>query len=232
LIGADGPKSRVARELGLGENHKFLFGVEYEYAGCRLADPDFLHCFIDRQLAPRYIGWIVGRVNVVQVGLARRLGANEGAKEAMTAFLEKIAPVFDARRLTPTNIRAGLIPCGGVVRPVSAKRSLLVGDAAGMVSPVTAGGVHTAVKHGEAAGQAVAQFARGACEDPARWLAAGYPSFRVKKSLRWLYDHCQTDIALNLLLSSAPMRALAQLVFFHRLRAFPAASIAAPRGAR
>jgi hypothetical protein len=27
LVGADGPKSRVARDLGLGENRQFLFGV-------------------------------------------------------------------------------------------------------------------------------------------------------------------------------------------------------------
>lgn len=32
LVGADGPNSQVARALSLGQNRKFLFGMEYEFA--------------------------------------------------------------------------------------------------------------------------------------------------------------------------------------------------------
>ena len=32
LIGADGPNSQVAKSLALGQNQKFLFGMEYEFA--------------------------------------------------------------------------------------------------------------------------------------------------------------------------------------------------------
>jgi digeranylgeranylglycerophospholipid reductase len=146
LVGADGPNSRVARILRLGQSTKFLFGIEHEYAGVEIAEPDRLHCFIDRRLAPGYIGWIVAGVGVVQVGLARRVRRDATtANAAMTAFLEKIVPIFDFRRMQPTSVRAGMIPCGGVVQPVAARRVLLVGDAAGMVSPVTAGGIHTAL---------------------------------------------------------------------------------------
>jgi flavin-dependent dehydrogenase len=219
LVGADGPKSRVARDLALGENRKFLFGVEYEYAGLDLAEPHLLHCFIDRRLAPGYIGWIAAGVGMVQIGLARRSAAPGAAKTAFSAFIEKIAPIVDVRRTPPTHIRAGYIPCGGLVAPVAADRVMLVGDSAGMVSPVTAGGIHTAVKHGEAAGRAIAAFAAGEADDPSRWPVETYPNFRVKRSLRWLFDHFQSDFAFNLLLGSPPMRAAARLVFFHRLRA-------------
>jgi digeranylgeranylglycerophospholipid reductase len=219
LVGADGPKSRVARDLGLGENRKFLFGIEHEYEGVELAEPDRLHCFIDRRLAPGYIGWIVSGVGIVQVGLARRASAPGAAKEAMAAFVEKIAPVVDLRRRAPDHIRAGLIPCGGLVDPVAAERVLLVGDSAGMVSPVTAGGIHTALEHGQGAGRAIADFAAGRRDDPSNWFVDSYPRFRAKRGLRWLFDHFQSDLAFNLLLGSAPMRAAARLVFFHRLRA-------------
>ena len=57
------------------------------------------------------------------------------ATQAMEAFLTKIAPAIDLRGNAPTGIRAGLIPCGGVVSPVAMSRALLVGDAAGIVSP-------------------------------------------------------------------------------------------------
>ena len=73
LIGADGPRSRVANALHLGASRKFLAGVEYEYAGATLAVPDKLHCFLDRRLAPGYIGWVLAGVEGVLAGLARRL---------------------------------------------------------------------------------------------------------------------------------------------------------------
>jgi digeranylgeranylglycerophospholipid reductase len=219
LVGADGPKSRVARDLGLGINQKFLFGIEHEYEGVELKEPERLHCFIDRRLAPGYIGWVVGGVGLVQIGIARRASAPGAAKDAMAGFIEKIAPVIDVRRRAPAQVRAGFIPCGGLVSPVATERALLVGDSAGMVSPVTAGGIHTAIKHGQAAGRAIADFAIGRCDDPSRWLVQTYPGFRAKRALRWLFDHFQTDLAFNLLLGSAPMRAAARLIFFHRLRA-------------
>src|SRR5262245_24940315 len=73
LVGADGPQSLVARTLGLGRNTQFLFGVEHEYTNTEIRDPQRLHCFLDRRLAPGYIGWIVAGVGVIQVGLAGRV---------------------------------------------------------------------------------------------------------------------------------------------------------------
>jgi digeranylgeranylglycerophospholipid reductase len=142
LVGADGPNSQVARSLALGQNRKFLFGMEYEFSSTQLAVDDRLHCFIDRKLAPGYIGWMVPGVGCTQIGLARRLAHDPDAmKRVMEKFLDKIVGVLDVRGREPASIRAGVIPCGGVVQPVTTERALLVGDAAGMVSPVTAGGI-------------------------------------------------------------------------------------------
>jgi digeranylgeranylglycerophospholipid reductase len=217
LIGADGPISQVAKSLALGQNRKFLFGMEYEFAAFTLTDDDRLHCFFDRKLAPGYIGWMVPGVGVTQIGLARRMPRDpEAMKRVMEKFLEKIVSVVDVRGREPSSIRAGTIPCGGVVRPVATERALLVGDSAGMVSPVTAGGIHTALKHGLAAGHAVAEFLEGKCEDPAQWFAATYPKFRVKRLLRFLFDHFQSDTFFNVMLASRPMRMAASQIYFHR----------------
>jgi flavin-dependent dehydrogenase len=231
VIGADGPRSKVARSAGLGTNRRFLAGVEYEFAGAAIPDADKLHCFIDRQLAPGYIGWLVAGVGTVQAGLARRAGPEPNGwrpDEAMAKFLAKIASIVDLTGARPSSVRAGLIPCGGVVRPVAAPRVLLVGDAAGMVSPVTAGGIHTALKHGLAAGNAVADFLRGRAEDPAGRFVRSYPKFRLKRLLRFAFDRFQTDFAFNWLLATRPMRAAASVVYFHHRGVFDAAARSAP----
>jgi flavin-dependent dehydrogenase len=221
LVGADGPNSRVAQALGLGRNRQFLFGIEHEYAGPQIADPHRMHCFIDRALAPGYIAWVVSGVGLVQVGLARRVRDDSStAAAAMSKFLDKIAPLFDFRGMCPASIRAGMIPCGGIVSPHAAERALLVGDAAGMVSPLTAGGIHTALKHGTAAGRAIAEYLWGRKRDPYTWFAGSYPRFRVKRLLRYAYDHFQSDMLFNLLLGTRPMRAAASIVYFHRKGVF------------
>ena len=217
LVGADGPNSQVAKSLALGQNRKFLFGMEYEFAGLTLKADDRLHCFLDRKLAPGYIGWMVPGVGVTQIGLARRMPRDpEAMKRVMDRFLDKVARIADVRNREPTSVRAGAIPCGGVVRPVSTERALLVGDAAGMVSPVTAGGIHTALKHGLAVGHAVAEFLEGKCEDPHQWFPATYPKFRTKRLLRFLFDQFQSDLLFNVMLASRAMRMAASQVYFHR----------------
>jgi digeranylgeranylglycerophospholipid reductase len=223
LVGADGPRSTVARRLGLGQNERFLFGIEHEYAGVDIAEADKLHCFVDRRIAPGYIGWAMCGVGILQVGLARRATAQQmTANEAMTAFVAKLAPLFDLRGLRPAAVRAGMIPCGGIVRPVAAPRALLVGDAAGMVSPLTAGGIHTALRHGHAAGQAIADHLAGRRPDPATWFVRSYPRFRAKRAVRYLFDHFQSDTVFNLFLGTSAMRTAAGIVYFHHKGAFDA----------
>lgn len=223
LVGADGPHSRVAKALGLSLNTQFLFGIEHEYGEARL-DANLLHCFIDRKLAPGYIGWAVAGVGIQQIGLARRMSpSGVPPKQAwMAAFTEKIAPHVELGDAEPLATRAGMIPCGGVLKRVSDARVMLVGDAAGMVSPVTAGGIHTALEHGDAVGGAVAAFlqsgAADGCDpaDPMRGLVRHYPTFRAKRTLRWLFDHFQADWIFNLALDTEPMRQAARMVYFHR----------------
>jgi flavin-dependent dehydrogenase len=226
VVGADGPRSLVARQFGLGTSRKHLFGVEYEYPlerAPQFAPDDRLHCFIDRRLAPGYIGWIVAGVSVLQVGLARRTGSATIAPDAaMNAFLRKIAPIVDLANSRPASVRAGLIPCGGVVRPAAARRVLLVGDAAGIVSPVTAGGIHTALKHGLAAGHAIADYLTGRCDDPSVWFTRSYPAYRLKRLLRFAYDRFQSDALFDLLLSTRAVRAAASIVYFHHKGVFDA----------
>ena len=51
MVGADGPRSLVARELGLDRNEEFLVGIEDVLPGSAPA----MHCYLDPRIAPGYM---------------------------------------------------------------------------------------------------------------------------------------------------------------------------------
>jgi flavin-dependent dehydrogenase len=211
LIGADGARSTVAERLGLGRNRRFLVGLEAEFRDVAGVDERFLHTFIDRRLAPGYIGWVVPGCGVVQVGIA----AKRLERPEFQAFLDRVSRLFDFSRAEIVERRSGVIPVGGVVSPIASERVVLVGDAAGLVSPLTAGGIFTAIKFGRRAAEAIADHAAGTAPHPAHVLPREYPRFRMKSLLRRALDLGPPNWLFNVAIGTRPMRALAQLVYFH-----------------
>jgi len=217
LIGADGAKSRVAQRVGLGRVRDFLYGIEYEFAGATLHEPDALHCFLSKRYAPGYIGWVAQNPTGVQVGLAFQHRASRTGVPDIEGFLDRVRDrVGLARDAKPTATRAGLVPCGGPAFPLSAPGVVLTGDAAGIVSPVTAGGIHSAWRHGWTVGDAIARHLRHNGPLPERVALQAAPRYRSKRALRWAYNHCQMDWPIDLLLYSAPLRWAAEQVYFHK----------------
>jgi digeranylgeranylglycerophospholipid reductase len=212
LLGADGPVSAVAREFHLGGNREFLMGLEAEYAGVGNIDDSRLHCFLDSALAPGYIGWVIPGVNFTQVGLACRMPG----KPRLNDFVTRISTQFDFTRARMLGRRGGLIPVGGRVDRWCTDRVLLAGDAAGIVSPLTAGGIHTALESGWRAAHAVADYLRNNGPHPGIALEPCYPRFRFKRWLRRAFDLDPPNALYNLLLGSPPFRALAAEIYFHR----------------
>lgn len=217
LVGADGAKSRVAQRVGLGGVSDFLYGIEYEFPGLQLREPDALHCFISKRLAPGYIGWAAQNPCGVQLGLAfrharTRLGVPDidGLRGVVGEYIGLPADAV------PAATRAGLIPCGGPVSPLSAPAVMLTGDAAGIVSPVTAGGIHSSWQHGWAIGEAVARHLRNGGPPPEHIAQQAAPRYRVKRVLRWAFDRWQMDWPFDLLLHTPPLRWAAEQVYFHQ----------------
>ena len=214
IVGADGPTSKVARTFELGTNREFLFGIEAELTGVALPEPERLHCFLDRRLARGYIGWAFDGVGVTQIGLAARQH-RAGEMADLDAFLTKLAQVFELGSMNLVARRAGLIPVGGPVKPIAGDRVLLIGDAAGLVSPLTAGGIHTALESGRAAALAIAA---ALARDRGSALSATIdaPQFRTKRLLRKAFDAFQSDLLFDALLATGALSAAARIVYFHR----------------
>jgi digeranylgeranylglycerophospholipid reductase len=217
LVGADGAKSRVAQRAGLGQVRDFLYGVEHEFEGLTLHEPDALHCFISRELAPGYIGWATQNPTGVQFGLAFRHRATRKGVPDIETLRSRVGRALGIPANTaPSAIRAGLIPCGGPVEPLAAPGVILTGDAAGIVSPVTAGGIHSAWRHGWTVGEAIARHLREGGPPPKDVAERAAPRYRLKRAMRWAFDHCQMDWPFDLMLGTAPMRWAAERVYFGR----------------
>ena len=212
VVGADGPASAVAREFKLGINEAFLIGVEAEFEGVGKVDENRLHCFLDSELAPGYIGWVIPGVNITQVGLACRLPG----KPRLNDFVAKISALFDFTHARRLNHRGGLIPVGGRVPRWHGQNVLLAGDAAGIVSPLTAGGIHTALESGWRSGHAIADFLRDNGPHPGAALEPHYPRFRLKRMMRRALDANPPNALYNLLLGNPLFRAVAAEIYFHR----------------
>jgi digeranylgeranylglycerophospholipid reductase len=219
LVGADGPQSKVAQAFGLSRVRHFLYGVEHELTNTAVPDSNAMYCFLTRQYARGYIGWAFQGTHAVQAGTAVRYRSVHGKAQALpdlSGFLRHVAPVLPLDGARKSAVRAGLIPCGGLVKKFATSRVLLVGDAAGLVSPVTAGGIHTAWKHGWHMGEAIANHLLHGDIEPGEVARQTYTRFTAKRALRWCYDHFQHDWIFNALLHTRAMRAAAQQVYFHK----------------
>jgi flavin-dependent dehydrogenase len=212
LLGADGARSAVARHHGLGRNTHFLVGLELELAGTLTADPHFLHCFLDSRHAPGYLAWVASGPSLTQVGLA----ASAGRKADLAGFLERAGGLIGHQGHPIVGRRAGRIPCGGLVRPWAAPGVMLIGDAAGQVSPATGGGIRLAFHYGRRAGQVIADHLLDLGPPPEAALAGEMPRFATKRAMRALLDLAPPEWLVDAVIATRPMRWLAQHVYFHR----------------
>src|SRR5581483_10999704 len=186
-------------------------GLEIECEPLQSVDGRFLHCFADSRIAPGYIAWMVPGVGATQIGLA----ASRPARPDLGALLRRLKSVLDVRDIRVTSRRSGLIPCGGVVGNLGTNRVVLVGDAAGMVSPVTGGGIHTALHFGRRAAQLVSDYLGDRGPHPVAQLSREAPRYRAKLVLRALLDLAPPNTLIDALLTTPPMKAIAQRLYFH-----------------
>lgn len=140
LVGADGANSRVARDLKLDVNREWLVGVEDVLENVPIDGPPRLHCFLDPKLAPGYLAWAANDGEETHIGVAGYASRFDPIK-ALGEFRASLHNILDMDQARDVERRGGRIPVGGVLRNIANSHGLLIGDAAGAVSPLTAGGL-------------------------------------------------------------------------------------------
>lgn len=184
IIGADGANSRIARDLQLDSNREWIVGIEDVFSGVPLNGPPRLHCFLDRTLAPGYLAWIANDGEEVHVGVGGYPTMFEPAT-ALEQFRKSISDIVDLGSANWIERRAGRIPVGGVLRRIANNHGLLVGDAAGAVSPLTAGGLDPTMRLSTLAADVIQSYL--ATNNPAALSAYSGELFRARFTSRiWM----------------------------------------------
>jgi flavin-dependent dehydrogenase len=157
LIAADGARSRVARDLKLDVNCEWIVGAESVFTGAIIDGPPRLLCFLDPELAPGYIAWIAHDGEETHLGVG---GYPErfNPASALAKFQASVANIVDLQNAKQVERRGGYIPVGGVLRNIANTHGLLIGDAAGAVSPLTAGGLDPCMRLSAFAAQVIGEY--------------------------------------------------------------------------
>lgn len=160
IVGADGVTSMVARATRL--NTKWPSG---NITACRVVeipvDPTIVedlytadreyHFFANLGGLPGY-GWIFPKFDTINVGLGIVGTHAKGLPERFHSFIRFL--MKEGHLSKDADLRAAkgaLLPTGGGISKSYANRCLLVGDSAGMVNPITGGGIAYAMVAGRLA---------------------------------------------------------------------------------
>ena len=166
VVGADGARSRVARDLGLDRNDHLIVGAEEVFAVPGNGEPPAFHCVLDPSLAPGYLAWVVNDGRHAHVGVAGYVDRYpDGMRRALERFAVSAPGLPGADRPAEVEKRGGPIPVGGLLRRIGGPEGLLVGDAAGAVSPLTAGGLDPCLRLSELAADVLDDALRAGTPD-------------------------------------------------------------------
>jgi flavin-dependent dehydrogenase len=219
IVGADGASSRVARDLNLDRNNEWIVGVEDVYAAHSPNGIPRLHCFLDRELAPGYLAWIADDGDEVHLGVGG-YPAMFDPISALDHFQKSIGNVVDLSCSKWRERRGGRIPVGGVLKRIANNHGLLVGDAAGAVSPLTAGGLDPCMRLSTFAAEVITKYL--ATNDGSVLESYSGKLFRARFTSRiWMRRAISTfnqpALELAFLALRLPlMKAFASQVFFGR----------------
>ncbi|MDT5271907.1 MAG: hypothetical protein QOH49_4093 [Acidobacteriota bacterium] len=220
VVGADGARSRVARDLGLDENREWIVGVEDVFRGVATEGEPCFHCFLDPRLAPGYLAWVVCDGEETHVGVGGYAECFDPAR-ALEEFRVEMSRTFDFTRARRVERRGGRIPVGGVLKRIACRRGLLVGDSAGAVSPLTAGGLDPCMRLSGLAAEVISDcLATGETAALARYSGARFRSRFVSRLwMRRTLSSVGSPLLVEAgcaLMRRAPFNKLARHVFFGR----------------
>lgn len=151
LVGADGASSMVAKSLNLRREKTLAAAIEVEAR----VSPEVFHRYQDRpvfifgEIDMGYL-WIFPKADHLSVGIGAFHPHPGELQDVLARVMDRYG--IDVRE-QPTHGHP--IPVYTRREPIAGRRTLLVGDAAGLVDPFTGEGIRFAIKSGRLAAEAI-----------------------------------------------------------------------------
>jgi len=182
VIAADGPRSGIARMLGIARAPVFLSGIQAEVP----LEIESHLVEIHPNATPQFFAW------VIPAGAGRARVGMCGTANVREDFFRFVKPYLSS----VTHLVTGTVPLGTMPQTYG-HRTLFVGDAAGMAKPTSGGGVYTGVRaarhaaavavscceSGDFSESALAEYERRWKEDFGRELTQGMRFFRLRQEI-------------------------------------------------
>src|SRR5690606_19219769 len=214
LIGADGANGIVARSVGLSPvtEPPVALEAQFPYPGGRVPDEwvDMLALELG-SMAGGY-GWSFPKADHFNVGC----GGYHSQGGKLRGHLYQLQNHYRLGALDVRNMRGHHLPTRDEGAPIVRGRTLLVGDAAGLVDPMSGEGIYSAFVSGHLAAARVLRFLDGKDPDLFSYEAAVereiMADIRAAKVLRDAYHYTPWPSVFMLRRSELMRRMLCQLI--------------------
>jgi digeranylgeranylglycerophospholipid reductase len=156
VIGADGHWSIIRRRAGLQRYFSdYVTCAQYQLGDLDLEDPTRNEFYIGENYAPGGYAWVFPKSKTVaNVGLGVRKKHTKAPINYLKEFCDNDLRFRNAKILKKNG---GICPVSGVLDKITMDGLILIGDAAGMLIPMTGAGIHSAIESGKMAGKVAAE---------------------------------------------------------------------------
>ncbi|MEI7787470.1 MAG: geranylgeranyl diphosphate reductase [Chlorobiaceae bacterium] len=150
IIGADGANSKTADELHFPPNELKVIAMQqrFKYTPAIKKFSDIVEIWFDGEVSPDFYGWIFPKADHLAIGTGTE-DNRHNIKALQKRFIEKIGitdrPYLDEAAKIPMKPR----------KSFTAEKSILIGDAAGLVTPANGEGIFFAMRSGKLGAKAM-----------------------------------------------------------------------------
>ncbi len=150
IIGADGANSKTAEALFFPSSELKVIAMQqrFKYTPAIQKFSDIIEIWFDSEVSPDFYGWIFPKADHLAIGTGTE-DKNHNLKALQKRFIEKIGitdlPYLDEAAKIPMKPR----------RSFTQEKAILVGDAAGLVTPANGEGIFFAMRSGKLGAEAM-----------------------------------------------------------------------------
>jgi geranylgeranyl reductase family protein len=158
VVGADGANGTTARALGLGAGIVHGVALEGNVAYGRVSRDRYRRrAVVELAGIPGGYGWVFPKGDHVNVGV----GAWQREGPRLREHLARTCAAHGLRTEDLHDVRGHRLPLRGPSTRIASERALLVGDAAGLIDPVSGDGMYECFVTARLAGEAVLELLAG-----------------------------------------------------------------------